>query len=84
MHGRHRAGHRQLLLDLRQGQVGLRGHQRQEPFPVLGQDSGFPPGVTVAVPKVVCPVPLLQELLYHADRHPEAPGDLLPGALPPS
>lgn len=83
VHSRHRAGHRQLLLDLRQGQVGLRGHQRQEPFPVLRQDPGFPPGAAVAVPKVVCPAPLLQELLNHADRLPEAPGDLLPGALPP-
>ena len=36
---------------------------------------------TVAVAQFVGPPPLLQ-LLHHADRYPEAPGNLFPRALP--
>jgi len=81
VHGRYRAGHRQLLLDLGQGQVGLGGHQRQQPFPVFRQDPSLPPGVAMAVHQLVGMPPLLQKFLHHADRHPEALGDLLPSTL---
>ena len=81
MHGWHRAGHRQPLLDLGQGQVGLGGDQPRQSIPVPGQDPGLPAGVAMAVAEIVGPAPLLQQLLHHADRHPEAPGDLFSRAL---
>jgi len=77
----HAARHVQPLLDLAQRQVRLRGDECAQPLAILRQDLGLAPRVPVAVAKLAGLATLLQELLDHPHRHPEALGHFLPSAF---
>ena len=65
----------------RQRQVGLPVQQRPELVALGGHVAGLAPGTMLLRPKLADSPPLLEELLDHAQRHPETPRHLRPGSL---
>ena len=66
---------------LLEGQIGFLVQQCPELMLVAGHNAGFASGTVRLRPHVTKASPLLQELLNHAQRHPEPAGHLLACAL---
>jgi len=64
-----------------QGQIILLGQQGSELLAVAGDDHGLAAGETVPRSDVAGAAALLEEFFDQPQRHPEAAGDFLPGAL---